>query len=114
MIAPVEVLYLSDASLILTVHPSAAAEIRKELEGEDISIKQRFLNIFRVYSKKAALQHLYNVLEPLAADQASRKLLAAFEESDFDANLLQSGQTTVLNLHKVNTDFRINERVFRE
>ena len=41
-------------------------------------------------------------------------LMAAFEESDFDANLLQSGQTIALNLQKINADFRINERVFRE
>ena len=39
MIAPVEVLYLAHDSLILTVHPSAAEEVSKEIilvaEGED-------------------------------------------------------------------------------
>ena len=54
------------------------------------------------------------MLEPLAADVSTAKLLDAFEKCDFDANLLQTDQVITLNLSKINTDFRINERVFRE
>mmetsp|Transcript_35505 Transcript_35505/g.43485 ORF Transcript_35505/g.43485 Transcript_35505/m.43485 type:complete len:86 (+) Transcript_35505:892-1149(+) len=70
--------------------------------------------MFRVISKQATLQHLYNVLEPLCADPASKKMLNAFEESDFDANLLQTNQVLSLNVARINADFRLNERVFKE
>ena len=118
LIAPVEFLFLKQ-SIFLIVHPSAAEQVKEKLqtilpEGSEVSTKQRFLNTFRVYSKQASLQHLYNVLEPLSADSATKQIFAAIEQSDFDANTLQSGQALVLNLTKINTDFRINERVFRD
>lgn len=78
LIAPVEFLFLKQ-SIFLTVHPSAAEQVKEQLqeilpEDSQISIKQRFLNIFRVYSKQASLQHLYNVLEPLSADTATKQI----------------------------------------
>ena len=115
LIAPIELLCL-DNSLMVTVHPSAAQEVKEQLltlvPAEAVSL--RFLNNFRVFSKQACLQHLYNVLEPLAADSQTKSLLSAFEKSDFDSNLLQSGQSVVLNLAQINTDFRMNERIFRD
>ena len=59
LIAPVELTFLP-ASLLLTVHPSAASAVSDQLGSlfggsSEISIKQRFLNIFRVFSKQAAL-----------------------------------------------------------
>lgn len=53
-------------------------------------------------------------MEPLATGQDSQQILAAFEESDFDANLLKTDQVLAINVAKVNADFRINERVFKE
>ena len=60
------------------------------------------------------MQHIYNVMEPLAADEPSKQILSAFEQTDFDSNILQTGQCVTLNLIKVNSDFRINERIFRD
>ena len=54
------------------------------------------------------------MLEPLAADSETKELLSALEQADFDGNLLQSGQALALNLLRINTDFRINERIFRD
>lgn len=53
-------------------------------------------------------------MEPLSADQSSKTILDCFEQSDFDTNLLQTSQALTLNLTKINADFRINERVFRD
>lgn len=77
-------------------------------------MQQRFLNVIKVISKRAILQHLYNVLEPLAADTATSSVLRSFEASSFDANLLDSGQVLSLNVARLNAEFRINERVFRD
>lgn len=53
-------------------------------------------------------------MEPLAVGDDSQQILAAFEQSDFDANLLKTDQVIAINVAKINADFRINERVFRE
>ena len=62
------------------------------------------------------MQHLYNVLEPLAADQPTQKTLQAFIDCAFDGNILQSNNVLVLNLQRnsINGDFRMNERIFRQ
>ena len=86
LIAPVDLLILAD-KIILTVHPAAAPALINELK-DIIIIKQRFLNIFRIFSKQAALQHLFNVLEPLAHDESTKQIITAFEQTDFDPNLL--------------------------
>lgn len=57
---------------------------------------------------------MYNVLEPLSANTQTRRILGAFEQADFDTNLLQTNQALALSLSRVNADFRINERVFRD
>ena len=54
------------------------------------------------------------MLEPLSADDETSQILSAFEQCDFDSNTLQTGQAIALNVSRVNADFRINERVFRE
>jgi len=42
------------------------------------------VNEFKIYSKSVGLKHLYNVLEPLAADQDSKKIFKSFIDCDFD------------------------------
>jgi hypothetical protein len=61
------------------------------------------------------MQHLFNVLEPLAADNNTLETLKVLIDSGFDNNLFVSGTVLALNLKAtdVNGDFRMNERIFR-
>jgi hypothetical protein len=61
------------------------------------------------------MQHLYNVLEPLAADQPTQQTLQAFIDCAFDGNIINSNSVLALNLQRqsINGDFRMNERIFR-
>lgn len=71
---------------------------------------------FLIVSKNASLQHLYNVLEPIAS-QESLRFFEAVKQANFDDSLLAQNSVTLINVdrHRLkNKDFRMNERVFRE
>lgn len=95
----------------MLVHPSAGKTVEKACKGG----KQRFLNVFEIFSKQAGLQNLFNVFEPLTGDVSSEKSMQALIKADFDSNLLTSGSVLALNLKSKDVcgDFRMNERIFR-
>jgi hypothetical protein len=97
----------------MIVHPSVGKPVAELLQSANP--KQRFLNVFEIFSKQAGLQNLFNVFEPLAGDSKSQQTMQALIDADFDSNLLKSGSVMVLNLKSQDVcgDFRMNERIFR-
>ena len=109
LVAPLQLTKVNSMVLV-QAHP-AADLLKFGVEGAHA----RYLNTFDIFSKQAALQHIFNVLEPLAGDLESQQTLEAIADGNFDSNLINSNAVLLLNLRsdQLDGDFRMNERIFR-
>jgi hypothetical protein len=72
--------------VVLCVHPSAKESVAAYLAHQKefvIEIEERRLNRLCIFSKNVAMHHLYNVLQPLAADEISQNSLEILKEVKF-------------------------------
>ena len=60
------------------------------------------------------MKHLYNVLEPLAADEDSKSIFKCFIDVDFDSQVLKDNKVLACNLESPNVEFRMNEHTFQQ
>lgn len=97
--------------LVVQVHPAAKSLCRR---FESMQFARMFPNAFEITSKQVALQHIYNVCEPLAFDNDSKHILNCLMEAEFDPQAVPQSLLIPLTLHKPSANFRMNERIFRD
>lgn len=98
----------------MTVHPSARAQLLDFLDTNDCQYCVSRVNQFKIYSKSVALKHIYNVFEPLAADEGTKGIFKCVIDSDFDQQVTRSGQVVCVQLESPNNEFRMNEHIFQK
>ena len=79
---------IRDSSALFIVHPSVREAAISFLQAKFTSCSQIDCNEFQIYSKSVGLQHLFNVLHPMAKDEETKAILSAFADGQFDSQLL--------------------------
>jgi len=88
LVCPVEVLAFKQTFLLI-VHPSAKKEALDFATEHFCQCTLSNVNQFKIYSKSIGLKHLYNVLEPLAADEDSKLIFKNLIDIDFDSQVIK-------------------------
>ncbi|CAI2386350.1 unnamed protein product [Moneuplotes crassus] len=114
VVAPCTILFKESTEVILNFHPAAFTEIAESI-GKFDSLKccKIFLNQFKLMGHEA-VKVLYSVIRPLLANEEQIKF--------FDEVLLpnwtsfsnfQNNETLYVPINNPNSDFRMNDRIFK-